>query len=125
MILQKLEQAGAFLVALDARRSWFRYHRLFADLLELELRRTEPTELAAPARRGGRLVCRAQVPGGGGPPRPGGARLGRASRLLADHWLDVTLNGQAVTAHQLVSSFPADAVTANAELTAAAAATRR
>jgi LuxR family transcriptional regulator, maltose regulon positive regulatory protein len=47
-ILQKLEQAGAFVVAVDARRSWFRCHRLFADLLELELRNTEP---ACPARR--------------------------------------------------------------------------
>jgi LuxR family maltose regulon positive regulatory protein len=54
-ILRKLEQAGAFVVALDARRSWFRYHPLFADLLELELRHTEPAELAtrhrAPVRR--------------------------------------------------------------------------
>jgi LuxR family transcriptional regulator, maltose regulon positive regulatory protein len=36
--LQQLEQANAFVVALDARRSWFRYHQLFADLLRLELR---------------------------------------------------------------------------------------
>jgi hypothetical protein len=41
-ILQDLEQAGAFVVSLDARRSWFRYHQMFADLLELELRRTAP-----------------------------------------------------------------------------------
>lgn len=34
------------MVALDARRSWFRYHQLFAELLQLELRRTEPAELA-------------------------------------------------------------------------------
>jgi LuxR family maltose regulon positive regulatory protein len=40
-ILTELEQAGAFVVALDHQRSWFRYHRLFADLLALELRRTE------------------------------------------------------------------------------------
>ena len=46
-ILQDLEQAGAFVVSLDAGRSWFRYHRLFADLLQLELRRTEPNERAA------------------------------------------------------------------------------
>jgi len=37
-ILQDLEEAGAFVVSLDGRRSWFRYHRLFADLLQLELR---------------------------------------------------------------------------------------
>jgi LuxR family transcriptional regulator, maltose regulon positive regulatory protein len=41
---------------------------------------------------------------------------------VADHWLEITLNGQAATAYQLVSSFPADAVTANAELAAVAAA---
>ena len=28
------------MMALDAARSWFRYHHLFADLLQLELRRT-------------------------------------------------------------------------------------
>jgi LuxR family maltose regulon positive regulatory protein len=36
-ILRELEQANAFVVALDAQRSWFRYHPLFADLLQLEL----------------------------------------------------------------------------------------
>jgi LuxR family transcriptional regulator, maltose regulon positive regulatory protein len=46
-ILQDLEQAGAFVVALDAGRSWFRYHQLFADLLRLELRRTEPDQQTA------------------------------------------------------------------------------
>src|SRR6201982_2898542 len=44
-ILQQLEQAGAFVAAMDARRSWFRYHRLFADLLQLELRGSSPEEL--------------------------------------------------------------------------------
>src|ERR1700745_917275 len=46
-ILLDLEQANAFVVSLDPDRTWFRYHQLFADLLQLELRRTEPGELAA------------------------------------------------------------------------------
>ena len=46
-VLQQLEQAGAFVVALDARRSWFRYHQLFAGLLQLELRGSAPAELTA------------------------------------------------------------------------------
>jgi ATP/maltotriose-dependent transcriptional regulator MalT len=45
-VLQDLEEANAFVVAVDAARSWFRYHHLFADLLQLELRRTEPGEVA-------------------------------------------------------------------------------
>jgi LuxR family transcriptional regulator, maltose regulon positive regulatory protein len=46
-ILQGLEEANAFVVSLDAARSWFRYHHLFADLLQLELRQTQPQEVAA------------------------------------------------------------------------------
>src|SRR5215469_6485238 len=45
-VLQDLEAANAFTVAVDAGRSWFRYHHLFADLLQLELRRTEPDQVA-------------------------------------------------------------------------------
>ena len=39
-MLQDLEEANAFVVSLDAARSWFRYHHLFAGLLQLELRRS-------------------------------------------------------------------------------------
>src|SRR5437016_5688180 len=46
-VLQELEEANAFVLRVDSTRSWFRYHRLFADLLHLELRRTEPGELRA------------------------------------------------------------------------------
>src|SRR6185437_9947113 len=46
-VLQELAEANAFVVPLDAARSWFRYHHLFADLLQLELRRTAPGEIAA------------------------------------------------------------------------------
>ena len=75
-ILQELEQANAFVVSLDAGRSWFRYHHLFADLLQLELRRTAPAEVAALHARPPGGIARARVSGGGDPPRPGGAGLG-------------------------------------------------
>ena len=44
-ILHGLEEANAFVTSLDPARSWFRYHRLFADLLRLELRRTDPASI--------------------------------------------------------------------------------
>jgi LuxR family maltose regulon positive regulatory protein len=46
-ILQRLEDQNAFVTALDAARSWFRYHHLFADLLRLELRRVAPATIAS------------------------------------------------------------------------------
>ena len=75
-VLQQLEEAGAFVVSLDARRSWFRYHQLFADLLQLELRGDRAGRAARAARRRRRVVRRTRVSGRGGPPRPGRAGLG-------------------------------------------------
>ena len=45
--LQDLEQANAFVISLNGSRSWFRYHQMFAGLLQLELRRAASEEVAA------------------------------------------------------------------------------
>jgi LuxR family maltose regulon positive regulatory protein len=117
-ILQDLEQAGAFVVSLDGRRSWFRYHRLFADLLHLELRRTEPNERAA--LHG---AAAAWLAGHGHPVEAvrqaqAAADWGLAARLLSDHWLDLFLSGRRATLVELLARFPSRAVAANPELTA-------
>ncbi|KAA3664705.1 MAG: hypothetical protein DWQ04_04365, partial [Chloroflexi bacterium] len=41
-VLEQLDAANLFLVPLDNERRWFRYHRLFADLLRQRLVQTEP-----------------------------------------------------------------------------------
>ena len=40
--LEKIERANLFLVPLDNRREWYRYHHLFRDLLQHELLAEEP-----------------------------------------------------------------------------------
>lgn len=50
-MLESLERANLFLVRLDDRGEWFRYHQLFADALRTRLAREEPAELAALHRR--------------------------------------------------------------------------
>jgi len=40
--LEKIERANLFLVPLDNRREWYRYHHLFRDLLQRELVEDEP-----------------------------------------------------------------------------------
>ena len=121
-ILQDLEEAGAFVVSLDGRRSWFRYHRLFADLLQLELRHTEP---------GGLATLHATAAGwyaGHGYPVEA-VRHAQAAQdwslaacQLSDHWVDLDLGGQAATARELLTAFPADVTGADAALTALTAA---
>ena len=117
-ILQELEAAGAFVVSLDSSRSWFRYHRLFAELLQLELRRTAAGEwrglhgIAARwfADRGYvvEAVRHAQAAG----------QWSSAARMLSDQWFGLVLSGQTGTAHDLLADFPVSAVTADAELSA-------
>jgi LuxR family maltose regulon positive regulatory protein len=117
-VLQQLEQANTFVAALDARRSWFRYHQLFADLLQLELRGSAPAELPAL-----HATAAAWFAGHGYPVEAvrhaqAAQDWGLAARLLSDHWYGIVLNGQGATAYELLTRFPADAVVADAELAA-------
>ncbi len=41
-LLVQLERANLFLIPLDTQRRWYRYHRLFADLLRKRLRQAQP-----------------------------------------------------------------------------------
>ncbi len=54
-VLEGLARSNMFLVALDARAQWYRYHHLFGELLQLELRRDAAHEL----RRRAAEWCRA------------------------------------------------------------------
>jgi LuxR family maltose regulon positive regulatory protein len=45
-VLQHLERQNMFLVALDRRREWYRYHHLFGDLLRRQLALQNPALLA-------------------------------------------------------------------------------
>ena len=40
-MLQRLEQANLFVVSLDSKRQWYRYHALFAEALRYQLKQTQ------------------------------------------------------------------------------------
>ena len=116
--LQELEQANTFVVALDARRSWFRYHQLFADLLQLELRGSAPGELPAL-----HAAAAAWYAGHGYPVEAVRHALAAedwalAARVLSDHWVGLGLNGLGATAYELLARFPPDVIAGDAELAA-------
>jgi LuxR family transcriptional regulator, maltose regulon positive regulatory protein len=115
-ILQDLEQAGAFVISLDAGRSWFRYHRLFADLLELELRRTEPKERAALHGAAAAWLAEHGHPVEAVRQAQAAEDWGMAARLLSDHWLDLYLGGRGATLVELLAGFPCRVVAASPEL---------
>ena len=104
-MLLALEDANAFVVSLDAPRTWFRYHQLLADFLRLELRRTSAEEVPGLHRRAaawfanhGEVVdaIRHTLAAGDWPD---------ASRLLGDHLFSLTLDGQEGTIAALCDCF--------------------
>jgi LuxR family transcriptional regulator, maltose regulon positive regulatory protein len=120
-ILQQLEDQNAFVTALDGARTWFRYHRLFADLLRLELRRAAPATIPSLHRAAAawhelhgdvtEAVRHYQAAGDWAP----------AGRLLADGYLTQTMAGRGETLHVLLGLFPADAHLRDGDLAAARA----
>lgn len=50
-VLHHLEQSNLFIVPLDDERRWYRYHRLFADLLRQRLLESQPSLVAELHRR--------------------------------------------------------------------------
>ncbi|WP_421120687.1 helix-turn-helix transcriptional regulator [Aquihabitans daechungensis] len=50
-ILEELERSNLFLVALDDRRTWYRYHHLFGDVLRARLVDDQPQRVAELHRR--------------------------------------------------------------------------
>jgi LuxR family transcriptional regulator, maltose regulon positive regulatory protein len=105
--LRSMEDAGAFVVSLDPGRTSFRYHHLFADMLQSELRRTYSADEVSRLHRAAAqwnvehgdvvdAIRHAQAAGD----------WQLATRLLADHSLVLALDGRQETIHALLSEFP-------------------
>src|SRR3982075_1253635 len=121
-MLLELEDANAFVVSLDAQRTWFRYHQLLADFLRLELRRRSADEVPDLHRTAAKWFTahgdaiegvRHTLAAGDWPD---------AARLLADHLFSLTLDGQEGAIAVLLRSFPAGVSAENPELALAHAA---
>jgi LuxR family transcriptional regulator, maltose regulon positive regulatory protein len=120
-LLQDLEQANAFVVSLDAARTWFRYHQMFAALLQLELRRSTPGEVTGLHRMAAQWFTAHEFAAEAVRHAQAARDWGLATHLLADHWSGLQLAGQANTVHELLASFPVQAREADAELAMLAA----
>ncbi len=106
MVLQDLERAGSFVVSLDAERTWFRYHQMFADLLQLELRRTEAGEVAALHHAAAEWFAGHGFPVEAIRHAQATQDWSLAARLLADHWPALYLDGQGGAVNELMGGFP-------------------
>ena len=123
-ILQSLEDANAFVISLDVGRSWFRYHHLFADLLQLELRRTSPEIIDELHRAAAQWLEQHGYPVEAIRHAQAAGEWAHATRLLADNCVDLVFDGRKATLRALLAAFPAGAPEGDAELALACATAR-
>jgi LuxR family maltose regulon positive regulatory protein len=109
-MLIELEDSNAFVVSVNPERSWFRYHPLFADLLVLELRRTEADAIGDLHRIAAAWLAEHGHPVDAIRHAQAAGDWERAGRLLADYGLSLSLDGQVATIGALLAAFPADAL---------------
>ena len=55
-MLDALERGNLFVVPLDDQRQWYRYHHLFADVLQARAMEAQPAAEVQPASAGKRVV---------------------------------------------------------------------
>jgi LuxR family transcriptional regulator, maltose regulon positive regulatory protein len=121
-MLLELEEANAFVVSLDAQRTWFRYHQLLADFLRLELRRTLAHEVPDLHRRAARWFADHGDVVEAVRHTTAAGDWADAARLVADHSFKWVLDGQAGTIDAVLQTFPAGAAADHPDLALAHAA---
>jgi LuxR family transcriptional regulator, maltose regulon positive regulatory protein len=121
-ILLELKEAGTFVVALDAHSSWFRYHRLFAEFLQLELRRTEPEAHANLHRAAAEGFADNGYPVDAVRHARAAGDLSLAARIVSEHWFGLELGGHASPPEDVLAALSPAAVGDDAELAAVTAA---
>jgi LuxR family transcriptional regulator, maltose regulon positive regulatory protein len=121
-MLLELEDANAFVVSLDAQRSWFRYHQLLADFLRLELRRTLADEVGDLHRRAARWFADHGEVVEAVRHRLAAGDWTDAARLVADHSFRWVLDGEAGTIGAVLQAFPEGASADHPDLALAHAA---
>jgi LuxR family maltose regulon positive regulatory protein len=115
-LLQKLERENAFVVALDSRREWYRYHHLFAELLRHELARTRPRLAAELHRRASAWYREADAIHEAIEHAIAARDFGDATALITTHWYEFLQRGRQETIAGWIDKLPSETVVHDPDL---------
>jgi len=114
--LVELERANLFLVALDERRQWYRYHQLFGDLLRYELALTQPDDVAPLHHRASQWYLGQGLVAEAIAHALAAGDHGLAGGLIAASWLDFVNRGEFVTVEAWARALPGRMADSDARL---------
>jgi LuxR family maltose regulon positive regulatory protein len=112
----QLEHDNLFLVALDDRREWFRYHHLFAQALAEELSRRHNGRLPELHRRAAPWFTARGDVGQAIQHATAGGDLDMAATLVAAHWFEMVNIGRLATLRGWLDAFGRKVVQADGRL---------
>jgi LuxR family maltose regulon positive regulatory protein len=117
-MLDRVERSNYFLIPLDPRREWYRYHHLFAELLRHELERREPGSSVELRRRAGRWLADAGMISEAVPHMVAARDLDQAADLIAAYAAPFATGERggetALTVAEWFDALPAEYVVADA-----------
>jgi LuxR family maltose regulon positive regulatory protein len=105
-ILQQLEKTNLFLVALDDQRRWYRYHHLFAGLLQKQLRTRYFDEIPALHIQASQWYAQHGFPIMAVRHALKSEDWAYAAELIEENILDVIQGGEMILARQWISALP-------------------
>lgn len=115
-VLADLERSNLFLVPLDNRREWYRYHHLFGELLRHELALAAPGTEAALHRRAAAWHLGAGAIDEAIHHSAAGGDLEGAADLIAENWVGYERSGWTVTTEGWLALLPPERVRADPRL---------
>jgi LuxR family maltose regulon positive regulatory protein len=115
-LLERLERDNAFLVALDSKREWYRYHHLFSELLRHELARTDPTLVPELHRRASAWYREAGAIHEAIEHATVAGDFAEAIELITAHWYEFLQRGRQETVAAWIDRLPSEAVSADPDL---------
>jgi LuxR family maltose regulon positive regulatory protein len=115
-VLAELERSNLFLVPLDNRREWYRYHHLFGELLRHELTLVAPETVAALHRRAAAWYLGAGSIDEAVRHSAAGGDLEGAADLIAENWIGYERSGWTMTTESWLALLPSERVRSDPRL---------
>lgn len=104
--LEQLERSNLFVIALDHNRQWYRYHHLFADVLQSRLKHTQPAQVAVLHQRASDWFAQHAHPIEAIQHALAAQNFDQAASLLETHALGLLLNGNAARVRDWLAILP-------------------
>ena len=120
-ILRNIERSNLFLVGLDERREWYRYHNLFAELLRVELKNEEPELIPTLHRRASAWYRRSEMPGEAIQHAIAAGDIAEAGELILSNWVSYVNAGQTALITAWLGALPEEAIAGDPPLSLVAA----